>query len=111
MPTPIRSISRSSWTIFGLPKVPSDILLSPIQLVDLLFAADQLFRLAGAVATHDFFGEHAGSGQVGHPGHWLAAVRIDRTFGCGADREFETLQRAVAEFDRPHDRVGAAHRL
>src|SRR3989338_965810 len=105
MPPPIRSISRSSWTIFGLPKVPSDILLSPIQLVDLLFAADQLFRLAGAVATHDFLGVHAGSGEVGHLWHWLAAIIIDGALRCGANREFEALQSAVAELDCPHDRI------
>src|SRR3989338_6871229 len=111
MPPPIRRISSSSSTIFGLPKVPSDILLSPIQLVDLLFAADQFFRFAGTVAAHHALGEHAVSDEFGHFGHRLVAVGIDRAFRGGADREFEALDVAVAELDGPHDGVGAAQRL
>src|SRR5258707_15715178 len=38
------------------------------------------------------------------------AVGLDRAPWGRADRELEALDVAVAELDRPHDRVGAAHR-
>src|SRR6266581_3772165 len=94
MPPPISRISSSSWTISGLSKVPA-IFRSSIR--GLL--ADQLFGLAGAIATHDFLGEHTGKGEFGHLWHRLAAGGVDRAFGRGGDRELETLHGAVAELD------------
>src|SRR5512139_477075 len=109
MPPPMRRMSRSSCTTSGLPNSPA------ISYTSLDLLADQFSRIARAIAFSDAAvgraGEEAGCGDVGEARGGLAAEGIDRAFGRGADRELEALQRAVAELDGPHDRVGAAQRL
>src|ERR1017187_5726397 len=118
MPPPINRISRSSWTISGLSKVP-DIAFTLVGYSRFTMfnagprstATDQLFGFAGAIAAHHVLGEHTGDVQIGDLGQRLAAVGINRAFGGGADGKLEALHGAVAELDGPHDGIGSTQRL